>query len=131
MGVKGNRTVDRKDYKKYIRSPEWRAKKAKYWASNAPKECYICGRTNRPMDLHHRTYKNLGNERLMDLVPVHRSCHDKIHEEHDLNPTRGIWYSTKRARKKHYVKPASKKEVSTKEAALAALRSRRQRPLKV
>lgn len=97
MGAPGRRTVNRADYAAYIRSPEWAAVRRKYWASKMPKACYICGGTDRPMDLHHRTYKNLGRERLMDLVPVHPGCHKRIHEVHGkrTNQRQGLWKSTK------------------------------------
>lgn len=71
MGVPGKATVTRAGYRAYINSPAWRAVRERYWASKMPKVCYVCGCPRRPgMHLHHRTYKNLGNERLMDLVPV-------------------------------------------------------------
>jgi 5-methylcytosine-specific restriction endonuclease McrA len=74
------RTVDRDGYAEYIRSEAWQEVRRRFWASKLPKECYCCGREDGPMDLHHRTYKNLGNERLMDLVPLCRDCHLTVHE---------------------------------------------------
>jgi predicted HNH restriction endonuclease len=54
------------------------------------------------MHLHHRTYKNLGVERLMDLVPVCPDCHELIHAIFDADRPRwereGLWYATKKAR---------------------------------
>lgn len=92
------------DYAEYIQSSAWRAKREKYWASKMPKDCYCCGKPRHAgMHLHHRTYKNLGNERLMDLVPVCQSCHDRIHQLHK-DPhwkRKGLWATTHRARKRH------------------------------
>lgn len=102
MGVAGRGTVTKAGYRAYINSPEWAAVRARYWASNLPHECYVCGAPRRKgMHLHHRTYKNLGAERLMDLVPVCPTCHELIHHLHRTNPTaarNGLWHTTKRAR---------------------------------
>lgn len=82
MGKKGTRTVSRSEYREYIRSPEWQEVRKRYFASKLPKECYVCGLSNSVLHLHHRTYKNLGNERLMDLVPLCPEHHFAVHEFH-------------------------------------------------
>lgn len=33
-----------------------------------------------PRDLHHRSYKRIGKERLHDLVPLCRPCHEETHK---------------------------------------------------
>jgi 5-methylcytosine-specific restriction endonuclease McrA len=103
MSVPGNRTVSRSGYRTYIQSPKWRATRQRYFDSGMPQECYVCGTPRRPgMHLHHRTYKNLGAERLMDLVPVCPDCHELIHAIFDADRPRwereGLWYATKKAR---------------------------------
>ncbi len=102
MGSPGKATVTRAGYRAYINSPAWRAVRDRYWASQMPKNCYVCDCPRRPgMHLHHRTYKNLGNERLMDLAPVCPDCHDFIHAIYRGDPRwrmRGLWQCTKRAR---------------------------------
>lgn len=40
--------------------------------------CEDCG-ARRPLDVHHRTYKRIGNERPEDLVAVCRRCHKERH----------------------------------------------------
>lgn len=67
------------DYQAYLRSPHWQDVRRRYWASKMPKNCAVCGRNDVPRDLHHRTYKRLGKERLHDLVPLCRQCHDETH----------------------------------------------------
>jgi 5-methylcytosine-specific restriction endonuclease McrA len=98
MGAPGKRTVSRWGYRSYIQSPEWRAVRERYWASKLPKNCYCCGAERKPgMHLHHRTYKNLGNERLLDLVPVCPRCHAEVHELHrsdDRWRRKGLWAAT-------------------------------------
>lgn len=85
-------------YADHIRSPAWRATRERYWRSKMPKDCYVCGAPRRKgMHLHHRTYKNLGRERLMDLVPVCPPCHDAVHA---IQRATGVdlWRATKSAR---------------------------------
>jgi 5-methylcytosine-specific restriction endonuclease McrA len=98
----GRATVDAAGYSDYINSDAWREVRRRYWASKMPKDCYVCGRSRHPgMHLHHRTYKNLGNERLMDLVPVCPECHEEIHRLcRELR--RSLWHVTKIARKRHH-----------------------------
>jgi 5-methylcytosine-specific restriction endonuclease McrA len=90
-------------YADHLRSPEWRATRERYWRSKLPKACYVCGRPkHRGMHLHHRTYKNLGAERLMDLVPVCFGCHEEIHE-YQRATGMDLWKAKRRARKAHRV----------------------------
>ncbi|WP_149956885.1 hypothetical protein [Zafaria cholistanensis] len=95
--------MSKADYASYINSPAWKATRNRYWASKLPTECYVCQAARHPgMHLHHRTYKNLGAERLMDLVPVCQPCHDEIHQLHRSDPAwkhKGLWAATKRVRK--------------------------------
>jgi 5-methylcytosine-specific restriction endonuclease McrA len=105
MTTPGRGKVSRLRYREYIQSPEWRAVRDRYWASKLPKRCYVCDKPRHPgMHLHHRTYKNLGHERLMDLVPVCKKCHDLIHTTHRRmvakNPKVSLWEATKMTRKK-------------------------------
>lgn len=103
MGVPGRRTVLRTEYRTYIQSSAWRRTRERYWASKLPQDCYCCGMPRRAgFHLHHRTYKNLGNERLMDLVPVCQRCHEEIHALHRSDSSwqrRGLWAVTQRVRK--------------------------------
>ncbi len=99
MSTPGHRTVARSGYREYIKSAAWRAKRAEFWRSDLPKQCYGCGTnsTEASMHLHHRTYKNLGRERLLDLVPVCESCHREIHRLHNTDPRwrrKGLWAVT-------------------------------------
>jgi len=94
------RTVDRAGYAEYIRSEAWQEVRRRFWASRLPKECYCCGREDGPKDLHHRTYKNLGNERLMDLVPLCRDCHFTVHEMIRRRPSLHLWGATNMLRHK-------------------------------
>jgi len=81
MSIAGKRTVKRgAEYYAYLRSDAWYEVKLRYLQSKLPKNCYICAAPwSNAFVFHHRTYKNLGCERLMDIVPVCRPCHDIVH----------------------------------------------------
>ncbi len=100
MSLKGRATIGKEGYREYIDSPEWQEVRKRFWNSKLPKECYICGRSDRSRDLHHKTYKNLGNECLRDLVPVCRECHYSIHD-HQKKTNQGIWGSTNVVRRRN------------------------------
>lgn len=41
--------------------------------------CSACRRKRRRLDVHHKTYERIGNERVEDLVALCRPCHEKAH----------------------------------------------------
>lgn len=99
--------MEKINYYQYIKSEEWQQVRRKFYSSKMYKclcetgkwSCYCCGVSDKPLDLHHRTYKRLGKENIsIDLVPVCRDCHNKIHilEKGGM----GLWGATKTVRKK-------------------------------
>jgi hypothetical protein len=77
------RTLDRglppASYKSYMASEEWVLCR-EWWRRNTPaaaRRCRMCG--DRHYDLHHRTYRRLGCERLRDLVPLCHRHHQALH----------------------------------------------------
>lgn len=105
MSAPGKATVTASGYRAYIQSAQWRTTRQRYWKSKLPKECYVCDAPRSPgMHLHHRTYKNLGNERLMDLVPVCPKCHEVVHEiarREFGGHTTNLWKATTKARRRY------------------------------
>jgi 5-methylcytosine-specific restriction endonuclease McrA len=95
------------EYRSYIASPEWRAKREEMKRrSKRGYSCAPCGATDR-LDLHHRTYKRLGNERLSDLMWLCRPCHDAVHaivrdwKASGANPSkRNLWTAARELRKR-------------------------------
>ena len=87
-------------YRDYIRSKEWQQVKKRYRASNLPQDCHVCG--TRPVEMHHKTYKRLGSERLTDLLPLCRTCHQLVHDfcNHPRS-AKGmtLWEAARRVRK--------------------------------
>lgn len=101
VGMATKQPLSKKDYYRYIVSAEWSLVKQRYLASKLPKDCYCCGKLHGTyrVEFHHRTYKRLGCERLLDIVPVCRDCHQGVH---DLNKSGRftLWKATNKAKKK-------------------------------
>ena len=94
-----------KDYAEYLASNHWVDVRRRFWASKLPKCRGGCGSGLR-LELHHRTYKRLGAEYLMDLILVCRDCHQKIHA-YERRSKVHMWRSTNRVlrgRRKEAVK---------------------------
>jgi hypothetical protein len=64
-------------YYLYLSSPEWKAKRELVYKRDEYK-CQKCLAKDVD-DVHHLTYENLGNEKLIDLISVCRDCHIEIH----------------------------------------------------
>ena len=71
--------MSKKDYNKYLRSPEWKAKKLLVLERDNYK-CQQCGYTNN-LHVHHLTYENVTNEQLDDLVTLCKRCHRSEHKK--------------------------------------------------
>ncbi len=69
-------------YKEYLQSDHWKRTKERYYAVRK-RECWVCG-TDRQIDLHHKTYDNIGRERIPDLVPLCRLHHGQFHQENGI-----------------------------------------------
>jgi hypothetical protein len=68
-------------YNAYLASPEWQAKRALV----LKRDGFICQECfSRPASqVHHLSYKHLGDEPLDDLLSLCRICHQRIHREKD------------------------------------------------
>jgi hypothetical protein len=67
-------------YNQYLQSDHWKNVKYRYWKSGLIKCCGVCG-AKENLDLHHKSYKRIGNERLSDLIPLCRTHHYELHEK--------------------------------------------------
>lgn len=66
-------------YDTYINSDRWHRKRDAVLAKI--KSCALCNCT--PKHIHHRTYRNLGNETINDdIIPLCRNCHKLFHDNH-------------------------------------------------
>ncbi len=74
---KSNVAKPRVDYHEYIKSPKWYENR-KVALKRAGKRCQLCA-SRTQLDVHHNSYKNLGDEEPWDLVVLCRRCHDAHH----------------------------------------------------
>lgn len=87
------RMLHRVAYGCWMDSPQWKQVRRGWheeWVRRygCPPTCVLCGSkwSLAGGDLHHRSYRRLGRECFEDLVPVDRTCHDRIHRVWDSNP---------------------------------------------
>ncbi len=65
------------NHRLYIHSPDWAERKRQYFSRHRRK-CARCPSTER-IQLHHKTYENLGMEKDEDLEPLCEDCHNMHH----------------------------------------------------
>lgn len=71
--------MNKAEYEDYLRSEHWQDVRRRYRASKLNHGgCYICG-SSENLNLHHKTYKRIGNERLNDLIYLCAPCHSYVH----------------------------------------------------
>jgi hypothetical protein len=61
------------DYKEYLLSVDWKAKRVEV-IERADHRCEWC-HADLPLEVHHRTYKNLGHEEKEELLALCHECH--------------------------------------------------------
>ena len=71
-------TYDARHYNAYINSPEWTRKRAAT-LNRQGRFCRSCGATTG-LQVHHKTYDNLGRETNADLVILCETCHTGVHQ---------------------------------------------------
>lgn len=81
------------NYREYLASPHWKDVRRRYRTSKKPQGCAVCG--ERWSELHHRTYRRLGRERLSDLVPLCRQHHEAAHKAQRSSNDWTLWDSTR------------------------------------
>lgn len=67
----------RERYEKYLQSPEW-AEKRRFVFLRCNWQCEGC-LIGQATEVHHRSYKNFGNEFLFELRGLCKTCHDRFH----------------------------------------------------
>lgn len=114
-------------YVDYLKSQHWLDLRRRFYASKLVKRsesgrplCSACLAENKPLDLHHKTYKRKGHERLMDLILLCHDCHDcheTAHRRHAKNPQDGIWRATKQTIRKTLARRASSPKAARRSEA--------------
>lgn len=98
------------NYKEYLQSKHWKNLKKRYKNSKLIQKCYICD-SNKNINIHHKTYKRIGNERLNDLIPLCKECHYLTHKALKISNSQNLslWNMAKR------IKNVNKGKYSLKE----------------
>ena len=65
-------------YDLYLLSDHWQRIKDAWVKSGRPMKCYICYSFDN-LQFHHRSYRNLGQEKLDDLLVLCETCHKEVH----------------------------------------------------
>lgn len=73
------RSVLLKKHLEYLQSKEWAIIREKVLERD-DYTCVLCGATDCQLDVHHKTYKRHGNEKLFDLITLCENCHNEIHQ---------------------------------------------------
>lgn len=71
-------SFSKSDKKDYIQSAAWQLKRQQILKRDNHK-CVVCFSKDR-LEIHHISYRHLGNEPLKDLVTVCRTCHQNTHD---------------------------------------------------
>lgn len=64
-------------YNSYLRSKAWEDKRTQVLKRDGSR-CVCCN--TQAVDVHHKTYENIGKEPLSDLASMCKSCHNATHE---------------------------------------------------
>jgi len=94
-------------YSDYLKSEHWQSFRKRFyrdskivikqWKKYGYLVCDICQEEGR-LNLHHKTYKRLGKERLGDVFMICNDCHKKIHIDKYIY--KNLWKGTHDVRKK-------------------------------
>ena len=72
------RELEQMPYTEYLQTPEWKRRAANAKA-RVDHHCQLCNNQGE-LHVHHRTYRNKGNEQYHDLIVLCATCHKKHHE---------------------------------------------------
>lgn len=87
-------------YNNYLKSKHWIQLRKKYIPSDM--RCSMCQEISKSLQLHHLSYKNIGNEQETDLVPLCENCHKLIHKIPKEHIKSSLYYRPKhKSVKKH------------------------------
>jgi len=66
-------------YRYYLQSEAWQNKRRKVLFRDG-RQCQHCGSRDE-LEIHHLHYRNLGHEKLADLMTLCKTCHQQIHKK--------------------------------------------------
>jgi 5-methylcytosine-specific restriction endonuclease McrA len=77
LGVTHDKEMWKEIYGYYLESDGWKIKRKQKLKENG-EICDIC-KGNLNLQIHHKTYKNVGDELMDDLQVLCRNCHTQVH----------------------------------------------------
>ena len=95
--------MNRSEYEGYLRSEHWQDVRRRYWNSKLHDGCcYVCG-SDKNLNLHHKSYKRLGNEKLNDLIYLCKPCHTRAHLMLQMSKSQNtnLWNIARKLRKQY------------------------------
>ena len=69
-------------YSEYLKTDHWQNLRTRM-LKRAGFKCQVCNQQGQ-LHVHHRTYKNRGNEDLKDLIVLCATCHQEFHDKMEL-----------------------------------------------
>lgn len=69
-------------YAEYLQTEHWRVTRG-YFIQQSGGRCQVCNSTTA-LDVHHRTYENVGDEQPGDCTVLCRDCHSLFHQNKKL-----------------------------------------------
>lgn len=101
------------DYQAYLKSKEWWLKKRELLSQEGVK-CFVCWDRKGPYEVHHKSYRRLGSERLEDLIVLCPKCHADLHGRLSIYSKRDqysrLWNESTIMMKEHLHKYLAEKE---------------------
>jgi 5-methylcytosine-specific restriction endonuclease McrA len=79
--------MNKQQYREYLKSAHWHEVRAEA-LRRAEYRCQVCN-ADKVLNVHHRTYERIGNERQADLVVLCVKCHKLFHERDNVSMGNG------------------------------------------
>jgi len=88
-------------YKRYLSTDHWKKVKTRMYNSKYKYECYCCKKKSG-LQLHHKSYKTVGNENLNHLIWLCPECHQEVHDYLSIynSMSTNLWNVARKIRKK-------------------------------
>jgi len=86
-------------YEDYLKTDHWKDVRKRYWKSKLHNgKCYACQK-GVELQLHHKTYRRMGNEWLNDFCLLCAQCHKDTHKVERDRPGGILFGAAKRLKK--------------------------------
>ncbi len=70
-------------YTEYLKTQYWGARRL-FALKRAQYRCQVCNASDKPLNVHHRSYERLGEERNTDIIVLCQPCHEMFHKNGKL-----------------------------------------------